>query len=203
LTSRPLTAIKNVRLKAPPERAVWIREAGIDCLSIANNHTSDCGSVGLEDTISALGKPTIAGLRSKAALFRVKGVRIGVLAYTDFPRDAVGDVAIADPKEVQTSVDKLSKEVDLVVVSFHWGVENTSIVTPRQKMLAKAASNADIIVGHGPHVVQPVAKVGHAVVAFSLGDYVFDRAGKRVRWEVDFTAGQVTRTKLVSESQQP
>lgn len=201
LTSAPPVRRKLVNLGADPVRASWLTDLGLDCVSIANNHTGDCGSMGFADTLAILRKHGVApaGVRDEPVIQRVQGRSIGVLAFTDFPRDTVDSVAVAEPQAISAAVRDLRRKCDLLVVSFHWGVEGTTIPNGRQRNFAKLAAEAgaDVVVGHGPHKVQPVERIGNALVAYSLGDFVFDRKGERVVWTIEWgargLAGRLTR----------
>ena len=63
----------------------------------------------------------------------------------------------------------------MVVVYFHWGVEGQFTSTARQRQLARAAlrAGAQVVLGAHPHVLEPVVRHGHSVVAYSLGNFVF------------------------------
>ena len=74
------------------------------------------------------------------------------------------------------AVAEAAAQADLVIVSMHWGAEYYP-VTERQRLLARelAAAGADLVIGHGPHVLQPVERVDGAWVAYSLGNFLFDQ----------------------------
>ncbi len=206
LTVAPPVRRKLVNLQADPKRATWLTELGLDCVSIANNHAGDCGDKGLADTLACLAEQGIAaaGVRDRSVIQRVQGRAIGVLAFTDFPRDTVKAVAIANAEVISRSVRNLRPKCDLLIASFHWGVEGAAIPNGRQKRFAKLAAQAgaDIVVGHGPHKVQPIERVGKALVAYSLGDFVFDRKGERVIWTLTWKASQLSYrlVPMVSEA---
>lgn len=197
ITSTPPVRRKLVNLRADPERGSWLTALGLDCVSIANNHAGDCGDKGLADTLTILRERGVgaAGLKGKPLIQKVRGRSIGVLAFTDFPRDAVGSVSIAGPAEVANAVRDLRPKCDLLVVSFHWGVEGTTIPNGRQRHFANLAADAgaDVVVGHGPHKVQPIDRIGKTLVAYSLGDFVFDRKGERVIWTLTWQASHVSQ----------
>ena len=179
LTDRPFAGRKVVNLRARPERVAWLTGAGIDGVSVANNHTGDCGPAGLRDTLSALKGAGIfaVGLAGRPVVRAVRGVRFGFLAFTDFPRDAAPGVCVLDPTALKSAVKALARRVDHVVVAVHWGVEGYSKATPRQREFARIAleAGASVVVGSGPHMIQPL----EGVVAYSLGDLVFDKRGER------------------------
>ncbi len=186
-------------LRAPPEAVNALTSAGFDAVSLANNHALDGGPAGLAETLDTLQRAGIAaatdpGIRGNVRLrsgesvtLRVRRLRISVLAFLD--KDRVLDTEF---------VAQAAAEADLVVVLMHWGAEYYP-VTARQRALARelAAAGADLIVGQGPHVLQPVEKVGGALVAYSLGNFLFDqpfpdtRQGAILRVTLDGEGGAV------------
>jgi poly-gamma-glutamate synthesis protein (capsule biosynthesis protein) len=137
----------------------------------------DAGEEGLRDALSALHREGIAAVGPDAVPWAssASGLRIRVLAFDDSERDL--DVSAA-----ASQVAQQRSYSDLLVVSMHWGSEWEAAPSLRQHDLAAslAAAGADLIVGHGPHVLQEVAWLWGAgrgrptLVAFSLGNAVFD-----------------------------
>lgn len=73
-------------------------------------------------------------------------------------------------------IGKLRRQVDNVIVSYHWGVSNTTTPVDYQRKLANAAvdAGAHIVMGHGPHKYQPVEIHDGKPILYSLGNFVFD-----------------------------
>ena len=183
---------------SPLETASALAEAGIDVVSLANNHSLDCGVAGLSATIDALRAvgivPAGAAVDSsplRPVLLDVDGVSIAVLAATlilpnhclaesDSQTECARPVAYVRfedavsllPVRIRTARQSLG--ADFVVVSVHWGVEGAAVPSPRQRELAHllVAAGADLVLGHHPHVVQEVERYGKSQVAYSLGDLV-------------------------------
>jgi len=197
LTSRPHVSHNPNAFEADPALASLIASAGFDALALANNHTGDAGPEGVLDTIAAVRNAgmevTGAGRDEAAAIrptyFETGGVRIAVLAF-----DATGGglaagqstagVAAWDPDLVRRAVETAARESDLSVVSVHGGVEYLQEPDPRMQTIAEklAGWGADVVWGHGAHVLQPVSLVlggegSEAVVATSLGNFLFDQRG--------------------------
>jgi poly-gamma-glutamate capsule biosynthesis protein CapA/YwtB (metallophosphatase superfamily) len=200
LTERPFARRKVVHLRGRPERVGWLVEAGIDGVSVANNHTGDCGAEGFRDTVENIVREGLfaAGTGDGTAVRSVRGTTIGFLALSDFRLDAVAGQHVLDPETLEDEVRALAQRVDVAVVSIHWGVEGAVLPTPRQRELATRAvrGGARVVVGHGPHTVQPVETLEGAVVAYSLGDLVFDRSGERVVLRVVLEGGKA-RAELI------
>jgi poly-gamma-glutamate synthesis protein (capsule biosynthesis protein) len=165
------------------------RIAGIDVVTVANNHALDFGRSALLDTLAAAraaGIRTIGGGATLATARRpivlhAGGLRIALLGYTDvrpLGSDAGPDwagTARADPIAVAEDVHAAGARADVVVVWFHWGVELASEPTSRQRELAAAAlaAGASVVLGAHPHVLQPLEREGRRLVAWSLGNFVF------------------------------
>jgi poly-gamma-glutamate synthesis protein (capsule biosynthesis protein) len=171
-----------------------LKQAGIDAVSVANNHGMDFGRVGLADTLAAAraaGMPLLgAGEDDKAAwtpLRRdVNGVRISVVAATDVLDDFAvtswvakpGTPGLASAKDTARLVGAVRAEravSDVVVVFLHWGQERIVCPTARQQQLARvlAEAGADIVVGSHAHVVQRGGSVGKTLVRYGLGNFQF------------------------------
>jgi poly-gamma-glutamate capsule biosynthesis protein CapA/YwtB (metallophosphatase superfamily) len=181
--------------KAAPEFAPCLNRAGFDILSLSNNHTLDCGRLGLQETMATLRERKIqwcgAGenraASERATLFSVRGVKIGFLAFCEFVPEGVflndekPSIALADEVRVRRALQAAREVCDVLVVSFHWGIEYQNRPSARQKFLAREAarSGADLVLGHHPHVWQGLqilrgAKGRRTLVAYSLGNFVFD-----------------------------
>lgn len=163
--------------------------AGMDVLNLANNHVGDFGTTALLDTLSwvkRFGMTSVgAGRRlSTAARPRVisrLGLRVGFVGFSDI--NPAGFVAgprrpgtlPADPGLVRRTVRRAARRADVVVATFHWGVERSTSPSARQGALARAAlaGGADAVIGAHPHVLQPVRRRGKRVVAYSLGNFVW------------------------------
>lgn len=164
-----------------------LKANGVDLLSIANNHTLDQKESGLLKAIGHLdeyGMPYIGAYesvedRETKRIFEVKGMRIGVLAYTyslngaAIPTGKGHLVSLINKDRMETEIKEMEEEVDLTVVSIHWGDEYVLQPSERQEELAEwlASQGVDIIFGHHPHVLQRYAKIGKTEVFYSLGNF--------------------------------
>lgn len=164
-----------------------LKANGVDLLSIANNHTLDQKESGLLKAIGHMkeyGMPYIGAYesvedRGTKRIFDVKGVRVGVLAYTyslngaAIPKGKGYLVSLITKDRMETEIREMKAEADLTVVSIHWGDEYVLQPSERQEELAEwlASQDVDIIFGHHPHVLQPYAKIGNTEVFYSLGNF--------------------------------
>lgn len=170
LTTAPQSAA-GYDLRAPPEAVAALQAAGFDVVSLANNHALDAGQAGLRETMDTLAAAGIVGLADWSPTYRFAKVpTCHVIAFDD-------SVTLLDLGAAAEAVTAAAERAALVVVSIHWGGEYQVAPGPRQQSLAEAlvAAGADIIVGHGPHVLQRVEWVGKSLVAYSLGNFLFDQ----------------------------
>lgn len=177
----PLTAAPLSRpthdLRASPGSAAVLARLGLDLLSLANNHALDAGDAGLGDTIQALRSADISFVGPSEAPWErmVEGLRIAFVAFDDTG-------AGLDLSGAAASVAAERPRADLLLISLHWGAELEPAANDRQRLVASAlaAAGADIIVGHGPHVLQEVEWIWgpgrgrSTLVAYSLGNALFD-----------------------------
>lgn len=188
---------KAYTFQSPPRAAQRLAEAGIDVVALANNHSLDYGREGLAETLELLGTAGVeavgAGANLEDALapvvIEVRGVRVAFAALADVPVEsggydvsswsATGDaagMAWLTMDNLRAAVDAAEASADVVVVMLHFGNEGWAAPSERQREQARAAIDmgADLVVGSHPHVVQEVEEYGGGVIAYSLGNFVFD-----------------------------
>ncbi len=197
----PLTTAPQIGegydLRAPPESVAALRASGLDLVSLANNHALDAGPAGLDQTLNTLQSAGIEGVtHSKAGrLDSLRALslsmRYQLLAFDD-------SKAPLDVDGAAQEVSEAARQADLVIVSLHWGGEYQAGPSPRQRTIARvlARAGADLVVGHGPHVLQPVEWVGESLVAYSLGNLLFDQPYPLdCRWGVILRVTRSARTR--------
>jgi poly-gamma-glutamate capsule biosynthesis protein CapA/YwtB (metallophosphatase superfamily) len=180
--------------KAEPEMIEALRAAGIDIVSTANNHARDCGRYGIEFTLRWLAKNGIetvgtaptAELAHQGTILERNQVGFGFLAYTydqsnGNHADRDDRVAMMDVDQMTSDVESLLKRCDVVIVSMHAGIEYQQKPNAQQRTFAHAAidAGASMVVGHHPHVTQPVEAYKKGVVFYSLGNLAFDQFQRR------------------------
>ena len=197
------------RLGAPADAAAAIQRAGIDVLSLANNHVWDQRVEGLVATIDALDQAGVAhvGVDDTDAtapgplVVERDGVRVAFVAFTVIVQGHPGtrrpqvQVAMWDERVARRALERAREAADVVVASMHWGLgyrhEDRSEQRSRARFLVE--HGADVVLGHGPHVLQRVERLssprGEAVVVYSLGNLVSNqgylyRLGRRERAQV-------------------
>ena len=177
--------------RADPKSVLGLKNAGFSVVSVANNHAFDYGLEAFSDTLRNLKSVGIAYAGGgentheayQGAKLKINDTEITVLAFTDLlPKkwgatDQQAGVSYLDKQVMINSIAAAKKSSDLVIVSFHWGREYETKSNDRQQEFAQAAvdAGASLIVGHHPHVAQEISKINNVVVAYSLGNFVFDQ----------------------------
>ncbi len=168
-----------------------VRWAGIDAVSLANNHALDFGPDALVDTMDALeasglgyfGAGSTRQSSLQANVYTIGGQRVAFLGFTDlsnvgFPHASLPTTTPAySPAQVAGAVRAADKIADIVIPYFHWGVEYVSVPNQRQQSLAYAAidAGADLVLGAHPHWVQETERYQGVPIVYSLGNFVFDQ----------------------------
>jgi hypothetical protein len=190
ITDKPRVAAAKFTLRGAPQAVEALNAAGIDGVSLANNHMMDFGPDGLLDTcrhLDAAGIPHVgAGRNLEEAttplIISRNGWRLGMLAYCDvaqisslYASNRSAGVAPLDFDRCLESIRRLRTEVDWLVVHLHWGEEMSRLPSPGQRDDAARLvdAGADVILGHHPHVMQPIEQIHNSLVAYSLGDFLF------------------------------
>lgn len=182
------------RFGASKTMAQHLVDAGFDVLSVANNHHNDQRERGQRETLEILeelGIHAIGKLQAQAPAIRfetveVEGWRVafaGMSTRLNMPlAPAPPHFPFAPTKEIPTLVSEALAEArathDLVVVSIHWGEEYTDHPTYRQVQVARQLidEGADVVFGHHAHVLQGVERHGEGVIAYSMGNFLFENA---------------------------
>ena len=155
-----------------------IKFAGVDSVSIANNHIDNYGIIGRNETISILEKNKIgwSGFNN-LDIQKVNGISFGFLSY-----NAVGNKLDIDT--VKNEIKNSDKKVDVLVVSIHWGDEyvlvprnygNIAPDDPKDIGPQLIDAGADLIIGNHPHWVQGIQIIGSKLITYAHGNFIFDQ----------------------------
>ena len=187
---------KNYNFRAPPSAFEALRAAGVDVVTMANNHGRDYGPEGLAETLTAKQQTLlkVLGIGANATeayapwITEVKGQRLAFFAATDVlddwlitpwtATDTQGGLASTKDAAVDrlvAGIRAVRPTVDTVVVDLHWGVEGATCPSPRQQELARQliAAGADVIVGSHAHRVMTAGRLDGAFVDYGLGNFAF------------------------------
>lgn len=173
--------------RMPPYMANRIAEAGFNIVAVANNHSRDFGDKGYKQTQEYLKNAEIkivGNILNTATIIEIKNKKIGFLAFYYF---SYANNSIQDITSAKALVEKTKKECDFLVVSFHGGAEGINMFrVPKETEIfygenrgdvykfARAVSDAgaDLIIGHGPHVLRAMEIYNNSFIAYSLGNFV-------------------------------
>lgn len=188
---------KLYNFKARPERLNIYEEMGIDLVSTANNHIYDYGEEGLLDSIKYLNEYDIPNVGAgenkdaaeKAFYFIVGGYKISFLSATRAEKNVVTPNAEEDkpgtfwaynPDRLVERIKEEKNISDLVVILIHWGREDSHALEDIQKDTGKLYidAGADLVVGAHAHVLQGFEIYNNKLIAYNLGDFIFNRETK-------------------------
>ena len=173
--------------RMPPYMANRIAEAGFNIVAVANNHSRDFGDKGYKQTqeyVQNAGIKIVGNILNTASFIEVKNKKIGFLAFYYF---SYANNSIQDIVSAKALVEKTKKECDFLVVSFHGGAEGRNMFrVPKETEIfygenrgdvykfarAVSDSGADLIIGHGPHVLRAMEIYNDSFIAYSLGNFV-------------------------------
>ena len=180
---------KRYIFRANAEWAMDLQKVGITHAALANNHTNDQGRRGLQATYQHL---TDAGIVSIGYGCSYKEQVEPVVISKGNTHVAVFNAVMMALENWQPASDSLVSAIadyhqqhpdTRIVTVLHWGVEFNTFPSMNQRFLARqlADAGADAIIGHHPHVVQPIDTIGHSLVCYSLGNFVFDQHPPQTR----------------------
>lgn len=184
----------RVQLRGQPEAAQGLVAAQFDVVSLANNHIMQHGQQPLMETISHLRQNGIGftgvelsemGVENFHRL-EIKGCKFGFLGYNFRPEQyhmgSRCDVA-GSLDRIRQDLEQYRNMVDYMVVSVHWGDEFIDYPSPDQVKLGRQIIDCGcaVVLGHHPHILQGVEIYGRGVIAYSLGNFVFDMWQPRLR----------------------
>lgn len=172
--------------RMPSKYGKYLKEAGFDYLSIANNHSNDFGEIGIKETIKNLDNLGIkySGIKdiSESIILEKDGKKFGFISFS--PNSAT--LKLNDYNYEKKLISELKSKVDIVIVMFHGGAEgaNAEHITKRHEIFhgedrgnvyefAHFAidNGADIIFGQGPHVTRAIELYKNKFISYSGGNF--------------------------------
>jgi len=189
----PIIETGQMVFRTDPQSVEGLKFGGFNVLSLANNHMKNYGQEGIEKTIEYLDQAGIAytgaGLdiekARQPAIMEIQGIKFGFIAYTDgsfTPNNYEATENRAGSPFLKTEIliegiSNLKERVDVIIVSMHAGTEYSN--TPNQKQIDFAHTaidnGASLVIGHHPHVVQPIEQYKNGYILYSLGNFIFDQ----------------------------
>jgi poly-gamma-glutamate synthesis protein (capsule biosynthesis protein) len=172
-----------------PAAFAVVKDANIKVASLANNHMLDYGANAFSDTVELLEGSGItyfgAGLTmdqaKQPAVLEIKGIKFGFIGFRDKESNNYDDNGVATPKiikeDVIKTINKLRPSVDVLILSLHFGWEYQLTPSPKDVSLCRNFIDAgvDIILGHHPHYPQGIEKHNNGLIAYSLGNFIWDQ----------------------------
>ena len=153
-----------------------LKEAGVNVVNLANNHSYNFGGMVYEQTQKNLlnlgfeifGKPISGSSNYDILKKNINGIEINFYGFNALSQDS---------NEILNLINENSSDDAFDILSAHWGSEYKQFASSFQKNTAKLffAAGADLIVGHHPHVVQPYENIDGKIVFYSLGNFIFDQ----------------------------
>ncbi|MBA4393093.1 MAG: capsule biosynthesis protein CapA [Desulfobacca sp.] len=172
--------------KSPTRYGLLLKQAGFNALSLANNHTLDFGGEGIKSTLETLGSLGISPLGGQAiAEKEIKGKKVALVGFSFTPSPL--SFSILEIDKAKEIISNLKKTHDLVIVSFHGGAEGKyalQVVNETEIFLNENRGNvrlfsrsvidagADLVLGHGPHVLRALELYKGKLIAYSLGNFL-------------------------------
>jgi hypothetical protein len=170
--------------RTPPTYARWLKRAGFTVLNLANNHAYDFGPAGLRETVQSLKRQGLlhTGRPGGIAYQQVGDVSVALVGFASYPWAQ----SLTDIPAAKRLVREADERADLVVVTFHGGAEGSSkqrVLRRTEWFLGENRGNlvkfshavvdagADLVVGHGPHVLRGMEWYRGRLIAYSLGNF--------------------------------
>lgn len=199
---------------APLEFSRDLSKNGCNLINFATNHIADKGQAALSATLDEwerLRPLAMSGAnrspeeQQKVPIFEKNGLKVAFLAFADFSNAKAPhsySVNFYHDKElVKSLMTKARQNADVVVVSAHWGVEDSHAISVDQSSAAQMLADlgADVIIGTGPHVLQPVkwlerADGGKTLVWYSIGNMLSSQL------KIEELTGGVAKFKITKQN---
>lgn len=172
--------------RSPEYLAENFREAGFDLMSVANNHANDFGETGRKNTqrvLDSLGIAHAGSIDQPYTIIKIGQLKVGFCAFA--PNR--GTVSIHQYENIKSTIQYLDSLSDIVVASFHAGAEGSKhqhVTRKREYYYGEDRGNvyqlahlmvdngADIVLGHGPHIVRAMEVYKDRMIAYSLGNFL-------------------------------
>ena len=186
---------------SPDEIGLDMIDAGFNLVNLSTNHSKDRGITALEysskfwkdqrkNGVYAVGSYVSEEDRTEARFAEKNGIKYALLGYATVTNGfTISDEdshywVLYDKEKVKEDIERIKDKVDVIIVSMHWGTEYTHIPTEEETEIAEYLSTlgVDIVIGHHPHVIQPIEYVNNTLVIYSLGNFLSAQDGinKRV-----------------------
>ena len=201
------------RFNSPKEVGDAFLDMGFNLVSLANNHTLDRGEAGIisslnywkdKDVLTAGSYESLES-RNNPIIKSKNGISYALLAYTTVtngltrPEGKEYYLNVYDETQVKKDIELLRDKVDLLLVSMHFGTEYSLKQNEEQEKIANylASLGVDIVIGHHPHVIEPITYIDNTLVIYSLGNFISGQL------TVDQLTGLMVGVDVIKEKDQP
>ena len=151
--------------------------SGVDVASLANNHAGNHGEEGVLETVKLLRSNNIEVTGVSGPAYKtVNGTTFAFLGFNDITKPQPG-VVNAEKELIKKQIQDARKKADVVIVTFHWGVEYRALPDDRQIELGHFTidNGADLVIGNHPHWIQPIEFYKGKLITYAHGNFVFDQ----------------------------
>lgn len=187
---------------SPDEIGLDLIDIGFNMVNLTTNHSKDKGITGLkyssefwkkqrENGVYSVGSYVSEEDRTEARFSEKNGIKYALLGYATVTNGfTISDEdshywVLWDKEKAKADIERIKDKVDVIIVSMHWGVEYTHVPTAEEREIAEYLSSlgVNIIIGHHPHVIQPIEFVNDTLVFYSLGNFISaqDSAGNYMK----------------------
>lgn len=187
--------LRRIHMRGRPIFAEYLHQWGITCVNMANNHILEHGIMAAKDTVRNLALAGISNIGSgKRQEF---GNGIGVTEISNGGIDfAILGICLCEDKyayagggdfqQMLSSIREFKQKKKYIIVSIHWGDEWMNRPNRQQIQLASdlIRSGARLVIGHHPHVVQGISEMHNSLVAYSLGNFIFNSIHQDGTWSI-------------------
>ena len=204
---------------SPTEFVTDMGRVGCNLVNTASNHSFDFAQTNITasmdawskvpDTLAVVGQNRSQQEHDKVHVFEVKGVKIAFLAYTSYSNKPPGNAYGVNifSNNLATKQIKQAKDhgAQFIIVSMRWGTEYSGTVNGLQKTQAQflADQGVQLVLGHGPHVLQSVQKIKDTTVWYSLGNFLNSQIPAETQFngvaviDIDIAKKQISRQQFL------
>lgn len=181
------------RFNSPEEVGDAIVDLGFNIINLTNNHTLDRGEEAVINSLNywknkpvkTVGSYNSLEERNTPLISEKNGIKYAIFGYTTVTNGltpALGKeylTNIYSEEKAKSDIESVKGKVDVIIVSMHWGTEYTNTPTSEQTTIANYLSNlgVNLIIGHHPHVIEPITYVNNTLVIYSLGNFISGQEG--------------------------
>ena len=163
---------KTYAFRSDPSYVNILTLGSVEAVCLANNHSFDYGTQSHNDTRDTLTKANILySYEDIVSYTTIKEKKIALISIYAMRNGVAGSKKLLD----KTIAEAKSNGADLIITSFHWGVERSTTITADQQKIAYYAidNGSNLVIGHHPHVLQPIEKYKDSYIVYSLGNFCF------------------------------